>query len=44
MESDFSGNNFSVLQEDDTLMTDPDSAYIVLLADESGVYYTRNIY
>lgn len=40
MESDFSGNNFSVLQEDDTLMTDPDSAYIVLLADESGVYYT----
>ena len=40
MQSDFSGNNISVLQESDTLMTDPDSAYIILLADESGVYYT----
>lgn len=40
MESDFTGNISRVLQNDTETMSDPNSAYIVLLADETGVYYT----
>ena len=46
MESDFSGNNFSVLfEEENSIVTDPmHSVPILSLADESGVYYTMETF
>ena len=46
MESDFSGNNFRVLlEEETTLIPDPvHSLQILSLADESGLYYTMETF